>query len=200
MPSRGEKYTEKKRRRTDHRKVLPLLASDARVLPSWGSTICVPALLVSGYLPSSTLHRRLWSGCKRRQHRAPESLNRNPFYLTYVVLCVFARVCAYARLSCSLSFASLTRCTVHLCFNRNSFYLTYFVLSVFVRVCVYAWLSYSLSFARLTCSPVVSRPSRSPDSSLLAFLVPWFETPVVLPDFYASARITSTSLVNPRSF
>ena len=38
---------------------LPLLASDARVLPSWGSTICVPTLLVSGYLPSSTLHRRL---------------------------------------------------------------------------------------------------------------------------------------------
>ena len=63
---------------------------------------------VSGYLPSSTLHHRLCSGCKHQQHRAPESLNRNPFYLTYVVLCVFARVCAYARLSCSLSFASLT--------------------------------------------------------------------------------------------
>ena len=38
---------------------LPLLMSDARVLLSWGSTICVPTLLVSGYLPRSTLHRRL---------------------------------------------------------------------------------------------------------------------------------------------
>ena len=42
---------------------LPLLALVARVRPTWGSTICVPALLISSYLPSSTLHRRLSSGC-----------------------------------------------------------------------------------------------------------------------------------------
>ena len=86
--------------------------------------------------------------------------------------------------------------TVHLRFNRNNFYLMYFVLNVVFRVCVYSWLSYSLLFARLTSSPVVSRPTRSPNPSFLTFLIPWFETPVVLPDFHASARITSTSLVN----
>ena len=32
---------------------------------------------------------------------------------------------------------------------------------------------------------------------LLTLRFPWFETPVVPPDFYASARNTSTSLVNP---
>ena len=77
------------------------------------------------------------------------------------------------------------------------FLLTHVVPSVFVCVCSHARLSYSLPSAILTCFPVVSRPTRSPNSSLLAFLIPWFKTPVVLPDFYASARISSTSLVNP---
>ena len=110
---------------------------------------------------------------------------------------LYLAICQAPRSITGSDPAVTTHSTVHLCFNRNSFYLTYIVLSVFVRVCVYARLSYSLSFARLTRSPVVSRPTRSPNSSLLAFLIPWFETPVVLPDFYASARITSTSLVNP---
>ena len=132
MPSRGEKYTEKKRRMKDHGKVLPLLASDARVLPTRGSTFCMPALLC--ILLSAKLH-------------APRSIT-------------------------GFDPTVITHSTVHLCFNRNSFYLTYIGLSVFVRVCVYARLSYSLSFARLTCSPVVSRPTRSPNSSLLAFLIP----------------------------
>ena len=38
---------------------------------------------------------------------------------------------------------------------------------------------------------------RNPDSSLLTSVFPWFKTPVVLPDFYASARTIATSLVNP---
>ena len=81
------------------------------------------------------------------------------------------------------------------CFNRNSFYLTYVVLSVFV----YAPLPFSLMFASLTRFPFVSRPMRTSNSSLLAFLIPWFKRPGVLPDFYASVRITSTTGISTKN-
>ena len=67
-------------------------------------------------------------------------------------------------------------------------------LSVCVRARVYARLS--LSFTTLLCLPAVSVTTRSALFPLTS-LIPWFKTPVVLPHFYASARISVTACCVP---
>ena len=43
---------------------------------------------------------------------------------------------------------------------------------------------------------MVPRPTRPLESFLFTSVIPWFKTPVVLPDFYASLRNISTALLS----
>ena len=189
------KDTQGKRRTDRGRRRFPWLASDARVLPTWGSTFCAPTSPCTLLLfLSSTLHHRLWSGCNHRQHRA--SVIVTELYLQYIYTCflsVFVRICDCASGSYSLSPTSLTRCTEHRGFSRNILCLSYLSLA---SSPVSAPTRDTLTHFRplgLPALPWVKTETRSSESSLLTFLFPPFETPVVLPDFYAFARITSTT-------
>ena len=90
-------------------------------------------------------------------------------------------------------YSLVTLCSLHI---RD-----FFLIFLFSRcLCVPATTRVpflSLSFAILKCSLVVPRPMRPLDSFLFTSVIPWFKTLVVLPDFYASTRNISISLVNP---
>ena len=88
----------------DHRKLLPLLASKAQVLPTWGIDLLPADVSLFLGLSSSTLHRRHWSGCIHHL----VLFNSNLVFPTYVVLRVSVCICVYARLSFSLSISNLT--------------------------------------------------------------------------------------------
>ena len=93
-------------------------------------TSALRRLLVPCSLLSSTLHRRLRSGCNHLQHCAPVIvIELSLLYIYLCSLCLHPVFCDCASHSHSLSLASLTRCTEHRGFSRNILCLSYLSLA-----------------------------------------------------------------------